>query len=109
MHREIKVRNEWMLLRPVLKDLRSDPAPEKGLVQHAFQGRKLGELRLVQVNRMAGDKNEWHTRQQGAGVGDKLKAIELRHVEVGENHAHIHVGKRLQRFQRPGESEDRTI
>jgi len=109
MRREVDVGNEWMLLRPVFKNFRSDPAPEKGLVQHAFQSWELGKFLLIQIDRMARDKNEWHTRQQGAGVGHKLKAIKLRHVEVGQNHTDIHLLKRLQRFQRPGESEDRTI
>ena len=67
------------------------------------------ELLIVQVDRMAGDQDERHAGHQGAGLGDKFKAVKLRHVEVGDDGADINLRERSERFERTGESEDRTI
>jgi len=109
MQREIGVRDGRMFFRPVFENLRGHPAPDKRLVQHAFQGGKLREFLVIQVDRMAGDENKWHARQHGAGLGDKFKAIQLRHVEVSNDGADINLRESRERFEWPGESENRAI
>jgi hypothetical protein len=109
IHREIGMRDGRMFFRPVLENLLGHPAPDERFVQHAFQGGKLRELLIVEVDRMAGDENERHAGQQGASLGDKFKAVKLGHVEVGDDGADINLRERGERFERPGKSEDRTV
>ncbi len=93
-------------LGPVAQDFVGEDAPAERLGDDAPERLDTRDVLRQETHRVAGDQHERHIGHERRGLVDELKAIQLRHVVVGDDDTGIEAGQLGKRRERTREGVD---